>query len=362
VKSFTYYDILTITTSATQEEIKSAFRKLSKKFHPDNNDGDESFFAEQFKQIHEAYEILSDPIKRKLYDQEIEEATNEDISHHFKSKDIEDDTEEDKEDESRYKIYLKRKKSRQIINITLLSLAGFCIFTSIFFLFFKEVKNTQANIGKITLAAKINTANGLNLRSMPSKSAKVLTVVPNNAFIEVINKKGEIENSNGTTTNWIKIAYNGNTGWIASGFLKDVDSISPYKIMEVSARKLNVREFPNEDSKIVTTLDNGASVSILSTNDKWSQIRTDNNKYGYVSIDFLSEPKGFLERFKNGFLSASIISLLVILAFKARKKDGRYTKSGGYRPIPVTIQMVMNAIVPAIIIGLIWGIIKGCSH
>lgn len=62
-----YYDILGVSTSATQDEIKSAYRKLSMKFHPDKNNGD-TFLAEMFKNINEAHEILSNLEKKKEYD------------------------------------------------------------------------------------------------------------------------------------------------------------------------------------------------------------------------------------------------------------------------------------------------------
>lgn len=62
-----YYYILGITKGASLEEIKSAYRKLSQKFHPDKNDGD-PFFSERFKDINEAYETLSNPNKRRKYD------------------------------------------------------------------------------------------------------------------------------------------------------------------------------------------------------------------------------------------------------------------------------------------------------
>jgi len=61
-----YYDTLGVQPTATQEEIKQAYRKLSIKFHPDKNNGD-SFLEEMFKKINEANEILSDPQKRKEY-------------------------------------------------------------------------------------------------------------------------------------------------------------------------------------------------------------------------------------------------------------------------------------------------------
>jgi hypothetical protein len=62
-----YYYILGLKETATTEEVKKAYRKLSLKFHPDKNDGDE-FFTERFKEIQEAYETLVDSAKRKTYD------------------------------------------------------------------------------------------------------------------------------------------------------------------------------------------------------------------------------------------------------------------------------------------------------
>lgn len=62
-----YYEILGVDKKATQEEIKSAYRKLAKKHHPDANKGDAT--AEQrFKELNEAYQTLSDDQKRKQYD------------------------------------------------------------------------------------------------------------------------------------------------------------------------------------------------------------------------------------------------------------------------------------------------------
>ena len=62
-----YYKILEIDKSASDKEIKSAYRKLAKKYHPDLNQGDEKA-QEKFKEIGEAYEVLSDPEKKKTYD------------------------------------------------------------------------------------------------------------------------------------------------------------------------------------------------------------------------------------------------------------------------------------------------------
>jgi len=65
-----YYYILGIEQNVTVEQIKSVYRKLSKKFHPDMNNGDK-FFEERFIAIQEAYEILSDYSKRQVYDKKL---------------------------------------------------------------------------------------------------------------------------------------------------------------------------------------------------------------------------------------------------------------------------------------------------
>ena len=65
-----FYYILGIETIATEQEIKTAYRKLSLKFHPDKNSCD-NYFEERFKQIQEAYETLSNSNKRILYDSQL---------------------------------------------------------------------------------------------------------------------------------------------------------------------------------------------------------------------------------------------------------------------------------------------------
>ena len=62
-----YYEVLGIGKNATDAEIKSAYRKLAKKYHPDLNPGDKDA-EEKFKEVNEANDVLSDPDKRKRYD------------------------------------------------------------------------------------------------------------------------------------------------------------------------------------------------------------------------------------------------------------------------------------------------------
>ena len=77
-----YYKILDIEKDASEEEIKLAYRRLAKKYHPDLNKID-PLAKEKFIELHKAYETLMDPIKRKIYNQAGYNPQNVDLSDIF---------------------------------------------------------------------------------------------------------------------------------------------------------------------------------------------------------------------------------------------------------------------------------------
>src|ERR1700677_2928314 len=63
-----YYETLSVPRAASEEEIRKAYRKLARKYHPDLNPGNKSA-EDRFKNVQEAYDVLSDSKKRTMYDQ-----------------------------------------------------------------------------------------------------------------------------------------------------------------------------------------------------------------------------------------------------------------------------------------------------
>ncbi|XP_025931302.1 dnaJ homolog subfamily B member 8 [Apteryx rowi] len=72
-----YYKVLGLQKSASQDDIKKSYRKLALKWHPDKNPNNKEEAEKKFKAVAEAYEVLSDPQKRSLYDRPVKESRSQ---------------------------------------------------------------------------------------------------------------------------------------------------------------------------------------------------------------------------------------------------------------------------------------------
>lgn len=112
-----YYDILGVKKNASLEDIKKSYRNLAKKYHPDKNPNDKNESAEKFKEISEAYEILSDPLKRKKYDNPIPSFRN--FDQYWNRSSQKRERQKKKGSNLRFKLYLSLEESVQDIKKTI---------------------------------------------------------------------------------------------------------------------------------------------------------------------------------------------------------------------------------------------------
>lgn len=79
----TFYDVLQVKKNATLEEIKQSYRRLAKQYHPDKFKDDKEYAEKKFKDISEAYEVLSDTKKRQIYDNRCNGVRLRPMNEHF---------------------------------------------------------------------------------------------------------------------------------------------------------------------------------------------------------------------------------------------------------------------------------------
>lgn len=120
-----HYQTLGLKRNASNEEIKKAYRKLVQKFHPDKNDGDK-YFEERFREVQEAYEVLSNPYEKGKYDTNYDyffygkQKTNQEYTYRERPKYQEpkpDPEKERKEKEARDKREKERAEKERVSNI-----------------------------------------------------------------------------------------------------------------------------------------------------------------------------------------------------------------------------------------------------
>lgn len=208
-----YYSVLGVVPSASEEEIKRAYRKLSVKMHPDKNEGDD-FFEEFFKKINEAYFVLGNRQRRKEYDalfgakKSVKEPVKKDENVNRKSDFVADYPNVWKE----VKTWRRIKNSMLALNVCIL-LFVLVPRIGIELPFEKKSEN-------VVLYGKIRTVNSLNLRSLPSLDADVVTKIPANARVEILEESDRVLVIDGGSANWLKVKYESYVGWVWGGYVE----------------------------------------------------------------------------------------------------------------------------------------------
>ncbi|MGG2087748.1 SH3 domain-containing protein [Priestia aryabhattai] len=146
--------------------------------------------------------------------------------------------------------------------------------------------------GSTTSKSAVVNASSLNVRSSSSTSASIVTNLPRNSKVTVVNESG--------SWSQIKTAA-GQTGWVASQYLqagsassapaKDSGSTSS-KSAVVNASSLNVRSSASTSASVVTNLPRNSKVTVVNESGSWSQIKTSNGQTGWVASQYLQADSG----------------------------------------------------------------------
>ena len=212
-----YYNILGIESSALDEDIKKAYRKLSTKLHPDKNNSD-SFFNEFFKNVNEAYSVLSDKNKRAEYDRKLNELKNPKIKIEYvninsePTKPFERKRNEPIIENVDWDSVRKWKKIRN-------GLIGLNIFLALLMFvpkkdFLNQLDTTKNEIGIV------NAKSGLNLRKTSSQNSEIILTIPFGEEVEILDEIEKNEILSNKTGNWYEVSYAGNRGWVSGEYVQ----------------------------------------------------------------------------------------------------------------------------------------------
>lgn len=235
-----YYEVLGLTQNATEEEIKTAYRKLSIKFHPDKNEGDK-YFEEWSKKINEAYETLGNNAKRKAYDENLKINNTQQNNSHSGSTNSNNSTiaefgvlsklreltpefldarwayiqaQINYDNISSQTVPNKFSATRVLFIVLLFLISGFGLKKTYF-----NQSAVQQTIQSDKATSSVTAVSGLSIRDQPNKNGNVLTTVPYQEKLTVIETQISQDYINGQSGYWYKVEYQGTTGFAWGNYI-----------------------------------------------------------------------------------------------------------------------------------------------
>lgn len=251
-----YYALLGLPRNSAAVEIKTAYRKLSMKFHPDKNSG-EIYFSDMFRQINEAYETLSDINARRLYDVKLIEFENPEKRAQKLYSDAQSRLQEQLfREKLRLKaeakreleverqrmiaenmqpnvVYVAKPPQRNATTVTvksesnelhesvnwwqglrtILFIVNLVLGCALYYSHSKTDNKTSL------YTARVNSRNGLRLRLTPSITAETVTRIPYYETVYVLRTDGPYESIKNRSEHWHQVKFNDKVGWLWGGYL-----------------------------------------------------------------------------------------------------------------------------------------------
>jgi curved DNA-binding protein CbpA len=284
-----YYHILGISTDASQIEIKKAYRKLSIKFHPDKNEGD-AFLSEMFKNINEAYDVLSNPDRKRFFDESLElmNGFNEPYLNQQKTTEYELD-----HLKKLTQIYLEKKEQENAKLLEYNTIEDTKIKHKLSFKLLLFLWGLAISLG-ILLALPWNQ-NQTKITSSNDRDFHWVTLTPTQVFQHpdtLSIKLGQIPanitlRSNTVINEYIKIYYLDANGKINTGFLKKNQMVYRNKYTELIQNIIHPKRIIRNSDKakeiyqIIITQDHDYNIS--TENDDYI-VRSKNDKLQYKYV------------------------------------------------------------------------------